>query len=342
MSDSFAGDAKVGILKRGSAPPGPVPAPPLTPELLDLDILREMYRDGAVNLAGIDPRLNATRIAHRLHVGRARVAARLKAWDASGFLERYDVWLNPVLLGWQGAWLSIRVDSPRVKPALFARLGLLDGAVSGLEFLGDWISFGLVAPDRASIDRRVDLIRGLAGVRGVEPPMLWHVPGPSRPLTALDIRIVRALRERPRATLSETARRVGISTRTMTRRYSELVDDVAVWFVPIFDFRAMNQPVVSMGLSLRPEVGRETVLRRLRARYPLTLEFRSIEVGPELGVAEHVFFVIPPSPAHLEELDHFVRSIDGVVDLDSNVMVRLHSFPAWFDRHLASLAPPRT
>jgi DNA-binding Lrp family transcriptional regulator len=315
--------------------------PPLTPEPLDLDILREMYREGAVNLAGIDPRLSATRIAKRLRVGRARVAGRLKAWDATGFLLRYDVWLNPALFGWHGAWVSVRVDHPRVKPDLFAHLALVDGAISALEFLGEWVTVGLVAPDPESLDRRAGLMRGLAGVRGVEPPVPWRGPAPKRELTTLDVRIVRALRERPTATLSDTARRVGISTRTMTRRYSELVDGLAVWFVPVFDFRAISYPVVSLSLNVGPGVGPENVTRRIRARFPLTLGFQTAELGPELGDGGQLLFVMPPSAAHLEDLEQFVRSIEGVVEFEANVMVRMHSFPAWFDRHLESLARPR-
>lgn len=313
-------------------------APPLNPEPLDLDILREMYRDGRANLSGIDPRLNATRIAKRLRVGRARVAARLKAWDERGFLLRYDVWLNPALIGWQGAWVSIRVDHPRAKPALFAHLAFIDGAVSGLELIGEWVSLGLVAPDAASLERRVGLVRGLAGVRAVEAPVLWDTPAPKRALSALDIRIVRALRERPTATLGDTARRVGVSTRTMTRRYSSLIEDSAVWFVPILDFRAISRPVVSVGVTLTAEVGRESVARQIRTRYPLTLDFGA----PVSGPTAHIFFVLPPSAAHLEELELFVGAIKGVTTVEANVMVRIHSFSSWFDRHLETLTPRRT
>jgi DNA-binding Lrp family transcriptional regulator len=317
-----------------------VTAAPLSPEPLDLDMLREMYRNGAVNLAGIDPRLNATRIAQRLHVGRARVAGRLKAWSESGFLARYDVWLNPALFGWQGAWLSLQVDHPRHKATLLARLALVEGAVGGLEFLGDWVSLGLVFPEPAALERTTELLRGLAGVRAVEPPAIWEVAEPRRALTPLDIRIVRALRERPTATLSETSHRVGISARTMTRRYGELVENWAVWFVPVFDFRAISYPVVSLSLLLDPGTGPADVLRRLRARFPLTLESRFQGAGPDGGAIPHVFFVMPPSAAHLEELTLLVESMEGVRSVESLLLVRVHSFPAWFDRHLASLARP--
>lgn len=310
---------------------------PLQPEPLDIDLLREMYRGGAVNIAGIDPRLNATRIAHNLHVGRARVAARLKAWRLSGLLRQYDVWLNPGLIGWLGAAVNIRVEHPRAKSTLISRLEMVDGAVMAMEFLGEWITLALVAPDQAALGRRVALVRGLTGVREVEPPILWPVLEPRRKLTPLDLRIVRALRDRPAATLSEAARRAGISTRTMTRRYSALIDDWAVWFVPIFDFRAISCPLVSLQAVVSSEVDNDTIIRQIAKRFPLTLAFRDPIVGS--GIPAHVsVFVMPPSPAHLEDLEQYVSSIQGIVELEMNIMIRLHSFGAWFDSHLDALA----
>ncbi len=313
-------------------------APSLLPDPLDLDILREMYRGGeGVYLAGIDPRVNATRLSKRLHVGRARVAARLRAWSRSGFLVRYDVWVNPALLGCLGAWVSLRVDHHRSKPALIVRLGLVEGVVQAFEFLGAWVSLAVVAPDPATLARRAGLLRALAGVEEIEGPVPWTAPQPKRPLSPLDVRIVRALRDRPTATLSATARRVGISTRTMTRRYAALLEDWAVWFVPVFDFRAISYPVVALTVTLRSEVGREAVARGIRSRYPLTLEPRMPSSNDPAGTEVHVFFVMPPSAAHLEELERYVGSLPGVVEVEPNIMVRSHTFPAWFDRQLAAI-----
>lgn len=308
------------------------------PEELDIAILREMYREGAVNLAGIDPRLNASRVAQSLRVGRARVAARLKWWKESGFLQKYSVWLNPALLGWHGAWTSVRVDHHRSKRELFRRLGLVEGVVSGMDFLGDWISVAVVAPDLTSLQRRIDLIRHLVGVTEVEPPVPWRIPEPKRPLTPLEIRVVRALREQPTATLSEIAKRVGISTRTMTRKYSELVEERAVWFVPIFDFTALNRAVVSLNVHVRPGIDRTTVAKKLRSRFPQVLDFATAGIGPDTSPQDLVFFVTLPSAASLEELEQFASSVDGVQSVESYVMVRIHDFPEWFDGHLDALA----
>ncbi|MGA7924085.1 MAG: Lrp/AsnC family transcriptional regulator [Thermoplasmata archaeon] len=314
----------------------------VTPEVLDLDILREMYRGGAISLAGIDPRLNVTRIARRLKVGRARVDARLQAWKKSGFLRRYEVWVNPALFGWEGAFVAIRVEDRREKSKLMPCLGLVDGIVSGTEFLGEWITVGLIAPDAASLERRVALIRELPGVREVESPTRWHVPRPKRALTSLDLRIIRSLRERPMATLGETAHRAGVSTRTMTRRYSELIEGWAVWFVPLFDFRSISYPVVTIGVTVRPGVRAAGIAHSIRARFPLTLDLPATQAAPDVGGETQVWIVIPPSAAHLEEIEQFVESIDGVVSVEANVMVRVHSFPEWFDDHLRTLMKGRS
>ena len=305
---------------------------------LDLAILRRMYRNGLVNLAGIDPRLNATRVAQALGIGRARVAARLRAWKESGFLRQYSVWLNPAYIGWHGAWVALRVDEATTKADLFQRAGWVDGVVSGMEFLGGWISLGVVAPDPVSLGRRVGLLRNLTGVVEAEPPFPWRVPEPRRALSPLDLRIVRALRERPTATLSTIAHRVGISTRTMTRRYSALIDDWAVWFVPMFDFRRIARPVVSLVVTLSDGDARSSVLRRVRAQFPLLLESASAVAGMEAAPNDMFVIVTLPSVAVLEELEHLVRGLPGVAAVEASVIVRMYDFPEWFDRHLEAIA----
>ena len=316
---------------------GSVPARGLVPDELDIAILQEMYRAGAVNLAGIDPRLNASRVAQSLGIGRARVAARLRAWRSSGFLRKYDVWPNPALLGLQGASVSVRVEHPRVKPDLIGRLALVDGVVSALEFQGEWITLSIIAPDVPSLERRAALIRSFAGVAEVEAPIPWRLPEPTRPLTPLELRIVGALRARPTATLNEIARQIGISTRTMTRKYSDLVDQLAVWFLPVFDFRAISNAVLSLNLRLRPGTERRSIAAALRAKFPLTLDGNSASVGPAFGVPDTIFFVTLSSAAQMEDLERLAESLPGVEGVELYHLVRMHEFPEWFDRQLRGL-----
>jgi DNA-binding Lrp family transcriptional regulator len=200
----------------------------------------------------------------------------------------------------------------------------------------------VVSPDAAALERTLRIIRGLAGVREVDVPVPWRMLPPKRELSPLDIRIVRALRENPTALLSTTADQVGISTRTMTRRYANLVENRDVWFHPSFDFRAFSSPVVLLAVTLRPETDRRSILRRIQTEYPLSLAFRGMPERPGPDVGGLLGLVMPSSAAHLEEVEQYVASIEGVEELEANVVVRLHSFPDWFDRHLEALAQRRS
>jgi len=303
---------------------------------IDIDILREMYHTRAVTIAGIDPRLNASRVAQRLRVSRARVDARLKEWVKYGLLERFDVWPNPALLGRIGFSVDVRLADRFQKDALFERIRLVDGAVGGIDLVGDWVAVQFVVPGLADVQRTVSLLRGLRGVAEVGTPIDWARVETRRPLTPLDLRIIRVLRRYPREPLSVIAHHVGVSTRTITTRYGRLVEDLAVWFVPVLDFRALTEPVVSLNVQLGPSAEREAVSRAIRRAFPKTLEFRRAPFGPLLPETFAVFFVLCPSAARLEELEGFVRSLPGVEGVEMLVMIRIVSFPETFDR----LVPP--
>ncbi len=309
-------------------PPGLIPRP----ADIDLDILREMYHARAVTIAGVDPRLNASRVAERLGIGRARVDARLKEWARYGLLRRFDVWPNPSLLGRSGFTLDVRVTDRFRKEEVFERIRLIDGAVGAIDFVGEWVTTQFVVATPADAARTVALVRGIAGVAEVGSTIEWGRVESDRELSPLDLRIVRVLRRYPTEPLSVIARHVGVSTRTITTRYGRLVEDLAVWFVPVLDFRALSEPVVSLNVEMRGPAERESVSRALRRAFPKTLEFRRAPFGPVLPDALAVYFVLCSSAARVEDLEGFVRRLSGVQAVELLVMIRIISFPETFDR----------
>jgi DNA-binding Lrp family transcriptional regulator len=299
---------------------------------IDIDLFREMYHGGGVTIAGFDPRLNASRLAARLGVSRAKVSARLREWTEYGLIERLDVWPNPSLVHRVGFTVDVRLADRLRKPELFERVALLDGIVGGIDFVGEWVSlqFAVRAPE--DIPRTARLLRGLAGIAEVAEPIPWAQLGPAQELRPLDRRIVRVLRDHPRESLSVIARHVGVSTRTITTRYGKLVEDLAVWFVPVLDFRALSQPVVSVLITLENEALHGSTARAFRKEYPQSLELIRAGFGPLLPGNVAVFFAILPSVARLEEIERFTRDLPGVQAVETYVLVRILSFPETFDR----------
>ncbi len=315
---------------------------PTLPDRADLDLamLRVLYATGGVSLTGIDPRLNASRVARELGVSRARIAARLRAWTEHGFVERYDVWPNPYRFGLTGATFDLRVVDRFAKEEVLGRAALVPGAVGGLDFVGDWSAVTFVLPRDGDPRRTAALLRGLAGVAEVGEAVPWAPPASYRALSALERRIVRVLRRYPTASLAEVARHAGVSTRTITARYGRLIDERAVWFVPVFDFRAVAEPVLSLNLEFRTEEDREAFGRSLSRTYPRSLEFRRTAFGPLLPETHGSYFVVPRSAAGVEDVEAWVRSRPGVVAHEAMVLRRMLSFPETFDRLLASESSP--
>jgi len=328
-------------LKNSEAPwvspmPSPVPGVIPRPADIDIDILREMYRSRGVTVAGIDPRLKANRIAQRLKVSRARVDSRLKEWTKYGLLQRFDVWPNPALLDRMGFTVDLRLTDRFRKEEVIERIRLIDGAVGGIDFVGEWISAQFVVLNEEEVVRRAELLKGLSGVAEVGVPIPWARLEPTRSLSPLDLRIVRVLRQYPTSPLSTIARHVGVSTRTITTRYGQLVEDLAVWFVPVLDFRALSQPVVSVNVQLDETADHERVSHAFRRAFPQSLEFVRTGFGPVLPDRVAVFFTLVPSAARVEELEGFLRGLPGVRAVETLLMIRIYSFPETFDR----LVPP--
>jgi DNA-binding Lrp family transcriptional regulator len=313
---------------------------PLVLTELDRDILTELYHTGQITIAGVDPRVSISRIARRLRTSRARVAARIRLWERAGLMRGYDVWPNPALFGLAGGSVDLRVTDRLQKRELFDRLALVDGVVGGVEFLGEWISLQLVAPDPATLDRRVRLLGGMGGVAEVGPLFRWSTLEVRRGFSPLDVRIVRALRRNPRASLAETAKVVGVSARTMAARYGALLDESLVWYVPAYDFTTLASPIVSLGIQLDRAEDRAPVLKLLRARLPWYLEFGWSGFGPVFNAQTLALVVLAPSAAGIEGIERAARQVPGVTGAEANVMVRVVSFPAAFESFLSLAAPP--
>jgi len=125
----------------------------------------------------------------------------------------------------------------------------------------------------------------------------------------------------------------------VTTRYGRLVDDLEVWFVPVFDFRALAQPVLAVNLGLKADADPALLAHAVRKSFPQSLTFRRAPFGPALPERMAVFFVLVPSTARVEETERSLRAMPGVETSETLVMIRMFSFPETFDRLVAADHP---
>lgn len=305
---------------------------------IDFQIYAELFPDRRFTMRGLDPRLSAETIGARVGIGRSAVRERLLAWERDGFLTDQHVVPSVHALGARLVGVNARVDDPTQRPAFLDAVQRIEGAFGALEYVGEWVALIFAVPDNEEAQES-DLVQQVARIRGVREATrfsMFHAPTSSSPLSPLDWRIVRALREDPKRTLDKVAEAVGVSTRTVRRRYDRLLAEEAVWFVPTMDFRRMSGAVVRVNLWLRPRADRHQVAAAMRKRFPGALE---TAMAPGELTEPVMAWMRFDSAALVEETRRELQSLEGVDEAELLFPVRTMLWPAWVEQRMTAIAP---
>lgn len=284
---------------------------------LDQAILRELGSGQVLLWGGTDPRVSAGELAKRLRADRSTVRLRLRAWERAGFLCGFTTLPNVSLFGLGVVAAGVRVESAAAKARAMEDLALLDGMLSAMEHVGEWIGVAFADEGAAATRRRAQLLARLPGVVEVQPPMTHAVPRSHLAPTALQWRILRALRGADaRAPLGRLAEDVGVSPNTFRAHYETLLRANALWSVPNLDFTRYTGAVLAR-LIVVFERGRSRadLARSLKDAGVAIMEHPSPELPPD-GPALLSAHVQARSAGELEDLALTAQAIPGVIDVE--------------------------
>lgn len=315
----------------------------------DLQILGAMSRQRISMWGGVDPRVSSADIADRVGLHPSTVRARIRDWQDCGFLRGYDVLVHPALFGAEWFVASVRLDDPAKRSAFFDELGLVEGVCGALDHVGGWVGVGLALDHPGAAGRRGELLAKLPGVGEVEVLFPARLPPPTVDPTRLDWRIVRELRRGPDDTLAATADRVGVTAKTLRRRYRALLEGHAIWTVARLDFRRYTGgSVCRVNLFLDDVDDREAVRSAFSDRYAAALEMNPLppevpgtgEEGAgepgEPGLHERVveYLLHLPSAAQAEDVLRDAASLPGVAEAEVLFPRRYHAYPDYLDERV--------
>lgn len=203
-----------------------------TPDDLDIRIIKALASPSSFQW---DVRVSYAQVAAGLHVDEETVRHRLKHMNDVRFLRGWQLMLNPALLGREAAIVELRVGDSESKPEVIARLKLLEGVMLIDDLYGKELAVLTLYENPSTLERQVRLFASLCG--GPTPPVPWKLGFPPCKLipTATDWRIMQALRREGRGRLSDVARSLRLSTKTVKRRMTRLVDGNAFYLDPILD-----------------------------------------------------------------------------------------------------------
>lgn len=133
---------------------------------------------------------------------------------------------------------EIPTDDPVRSPALVDELGSIDGMIIAAWFRGglfdgsngDAVTAFFVEDNERKVRRRIRAIRRLGEGSPVDGPHSWDPPAVLRTLTAVDWRVIAALRADPTGPLSGVARRLGVTPKTLVRHRNALFESRAVGY----------------------------------------------------------------------------------------------------------------
>lgn len=295
---------------------------------LDAAILREVCREQVLLWGGGDTRLTTSLVAERLKVDRTTVWSRLRAWREAGFLVRQEVIPNPSLFGAGVAAGDIQVGDPRRKGEAVERLQLVDGVLAGFDQVGPFVLLVYALESRAALDRCTRLVGTLPGVDEVSMCVPLRFPASTVEPTRADWGMLRALRASEGTSLDTVAKEVGVSRRTLTRRYQRLLDGNALWSFPVLDFTRYTDAVMARFVAILSGAGSSKRFLRL-CRSGLPQMVWSVPFQPPAGVEE--------APDEWAEVFCHLRSAGEVEDVRRWVLgqpavtgVEVYYPRAWF------------
>ena len=317
----------------------------------DLAILREMFVDRAVRLGGIDPRITAPQIARILRLSHTTVRARMRTWSREGFFEGYGVFPNPELLGLRVYGQLLVPSTPTARRILLENVSRLPDVVMAWETdPGDlWLAYLGAGPEVAI--RGGKSLSKITSVRVNHPAHLYPMPACDLRLSPSDWRIAQAVRSTPMASLRSIAHRLGVSFRTVRRRFDRMIDGRALLYSPRWNHSKTAGALASVAVHLTPEADLPETWNAIHHLGHQVLPMAPWagtnflwDLAPDRPDINYFvsFFTVFASPAESVLVQRRLESVPGVRKVEVEFPFRLWDFSGPFDRAIAAfLSGPR-
>lgn len=301
---------------------------------VDLHIMRRMGIAPFLVWPHPPASLKPTALARAVGTSTDTVKRRLAALRKAGVFHGTQVFPNPRLLGLRMASFHFRLGTAarrRVPPETVTKVAGVLGV------------FDMAGGDRcvdvafAEAGERDALLGELTTLLGVESShFVDYATPPPAAMTALDWRIIQALRQAPDASLEQAASRLGFSLRTVKRRFDRMAKDGCLDVIGLWDPGAIRgHLLVDLVFHFAPGAGKQELAAVLNA-------FRSRWVGqwspPDQRLGQLALVVVADSARELEDLRREGESLPFVERCDALVLEAARENWEWLDEEILGRA----
>ena len=288
---------------------------------LDVRLMKELTSPGSFRW---DVRESYSKIAKRLAIDEETLRKRMRRAQQIGLLQGMHLILNPHLIGCESAALELEVDNEDRKGSVISQIELIEGMVFIVNFLGKKLRTVFFYDNERVLARKIQLIRSICAS---SPGMHWNDPFPrcNMKLRKTDWLIIRAIRREARKGLPEIAKQIQVSTRTVKRRLSMMIEANAFFLMPVFDHARSAGVVCSYTVSFPDTNEKPKIDEQIKSRLA-RLVFSNTSAK-----MYSVFSVICNNVSEADEIRKSIKSLVGVKGVTMNIVKEFILVPDWLD-----------
>ena len=236
---------------------------------LDFRILREVLAGDSDYFRS--DRATIQQIARRVGVHPNTAATRLRRLTEGRVFLPLTLDIEPGRVGLVGCTFFLDVPPERRTQETREGLFLVEGLWAVFEFVEGWLVL-IYAEDDTALAQRVEMARRWTAARSV----VWDAdtrldtpPLAPAKLSRLDVRIIAALLRNGRMPFGQVARQLGLSPRTVEKRYARLAKEGIVYQLPGGSPDLVGKVVgyVNVGLPPQPRL-RTAMTKRVLEAFP--------------------------------------------------------------------------
>jgi DNA-binding Lrp family transcriptional regulator len=289
---------------------------------LQLKILLEMTN------RNWDQRFSYAGLGKKLGVDEEAIRLRVKKIADSGLIEGWQLIINPHMIGLELASVLVEVDeATRIKDEVISQLKLLDRVVFIFNFFDRGLRVAFYYEDEQELQRKTDLIRLMCGsksfliLRHISPP--FHMK-----LRRTDWQILKSLRQDPKKNSSVIARELKLSTRTITRRLTVLLENNTFYVLPIGNLKKSKDLAYHLFVSFADKERKQSANGLFLEMIPQIVYFDS-------NLQDFTnFCVLCESVSEAEQIIQMTKEVDGVKSLTSRILKEILPTLGWFDNEI--------
>lgn len=280
----------------------------------DIDIIRMLLRDCRVSYRSIGASVGLSKNAAK---------ARVDKMVLTGVINAFVMSVNPAVFGYHKICHLVIRDSKTVDETL-NRLRLLGEPLAKLDCIGG-ISLILVAI-REREEERVSLLAEALKPALVKSCIVGQYPPVRQELRETDFKILKCLMASPRMEISEIARRVAVSSKTVSSRLLKMKES------RILDFRVYTDPTkmqgyVRFGMVIQLEAKNS---QKTSGQIHEELERNFVMAFPMLAQKDvAVWQLIARNMFDIDPALKRIESLDGVKGVDVFIPFRADTYQDW-------------